>query len=689
MILLATAMVRDARAHGDVPGSLQGVEVPKVPGLLSGHAPIVHNRAKAIALGKALFWDMQVGSDGMACASCHFHAGADARVKNQLSPGRAANATFGLTASGGMGGSNYTLRLSDFPFHRLDDVSIIDSTVLFDSDDVAGSGGAFAGVLRGGGDGSTPFDDCTPGDAGEFTINGLATRAVTSRNAPSVIGAAFNRRSFWDGRANAVFNGVNPYGDRDPSAGVWMWRAGRLRHKRLRLQNASLASQAVQPPLDPTEMSCSGRTFPDLGRKLLRRRALQFQAVHPADGVLGPYRAPAGKGLRRTYASLVRAAFDRRFWAAPSRVARGQVGTPTVGGAPFDQMEANFAFFFGLAVQLYESTLIADQTPFDGARGTDGVPVAFDDQQRRGLAAFVDLHCAQCHRGPTLSGSTFGIDPAALTEVDRKPLRGSGGEMVLGLVDTGFINTGVVPRDADPGIGGSDPFGNPLSFTAQYLAVLAGGPTAAVDDFVARSCAMSAPFAVTAFGQPPFPSTDLVDDPAGTTACTAPRWAAVPSPSIVAAESAQSDGGRLPLGVQGAFKVPSLRNVELTGPYMHNGGMATLDEVVEFYNRGGNFASLGKDAEFLFGIGAAPDLRADLVAFLRTLTDERVRWERAPFDHPALSIPHGHVGDEHAVDGAGRDGRAATEYLEVPAVPASGRSAADGPLLAFDAQAPP
>jgi hypothetical protein len=41
--------------------------------------------------------------------------------------------------------------------------------------------------------------------------------------------------------------------------------------------------------------------------------------------------------------------------------------------------------------------------------------------------------------------------------------------------------------------------------------------------------------------------------------------------------------------VNGAFKTPGLRNVELTGPYMHNGSMATLEQVVQFYNRGGNF----------------------------------------------------------------------------------------------------
>ncbi|MFO0733870.1 MAG: cytochrome c peroxidase [Nitrospiraceae bacterium] len=51
-------------------------------------ADFVSDRQAAIRLGKALFWDMQVGSDGVqACASCHFTSGmADNRSKNQLSP---------------------------------------------------------------------------------------------------------------------------------------------------------------------------------------------------------------------------------------------------------------------------------------------------------------------------------------------------------------------------------------------------------------------------------------------------------------------------------------------------------------------------------------------------------------------------------------------------------------------------
>ena len=44
--------------------------------------------------------------------------------------------------------------------------------------------------------------------------------------------------------------------------------------------------------------------------------------------------------------------------------------------------------------------------------------------------------------------------------------------------------------------------------------------------------------------------------------------------------------------VDGSFKTPTLRNIELTGPYFHTGGYATLRSTTEFYNRGGNRRSL-------------------------------------------------------------------------------------------------
>jgi hypothetical protein len=107
---------------------------------------IIQNRTAAIALGKALFWDTAAGSDGQACASCHFHAGADNRIKNQINPGTlrtddpTSGMTFGPTASGAAtSGPNYTLRTGDFPFHQFNNPDARNSGVRFTTDDVASS----------------------------------------------------------------------------------------------------------------------------------------------------------------------------------------------------------------------------------------------------------------------------------------------------------------------------------------------------------------------------------------------------------------------------------------------------------------------------------------------------------------------------------------------------------------------
>jgi hypothetical protein len=105
--------------------------------------------------------------------------------------------------------------------------------------------------------------------------------------------------------------------------------------------------------------------------------------------------------------------------------------------------------------------------------------------------------------------------------------------------------------------------------------------------------------------------------------------------------------------VNGAFKTPSLRNVELTGPYMHNGSMSTLEQVVEFYNRGGNFVNNEGDPDIgPIGLQLQPPsthTKAELVAFLKALTDPRVKAQSAPFDHPSLLLSTGATGNENAV----------------------------------------
>ncbi len=68
------------------------------------------------------------------------------------------------------------------------------------------------------------------------------------------------------------------------------------------------------------------------------------------------------------------------------------------------------------------------------------------------------------------------------------------------------------------------------------------------------------------------------------------------------------------------FKVPSLRNIELTGPYMHDGSIASLEKVIEHYNSGGKYHK-NKNAELIQPLHLDNQEKADLIAFLKTLTD--------------------------------------------------------------------
>ena len=72
----------------------------------------------------------------------------------------------------------------------------------------------------------------------------------------------------------------------------------------------------------------------------------------------------------------------------------------------------------------------------------------------------------------------------------------------------------------------------------------------------------------------------------------------------------------------GKFRTPMLRNVALTAPYMHDGSLLTLEEVVMFYNSGGVFDD-GKD-KLIKPLGLSEDERRDLVEFLESLTGANV-----------------------------------------------------------------
>ena len=98
----------------------------------------------------------------------------------------------------------------------------------------------------------------------------------------------------------------------------------------------------------------------------------------------------------------------------------------------------------------------------------------------------------------------------------------------------------------------------------------------------------------------------------------------------------------------GAFRAPTLRNVAVTAPYMHDGSIATLKQVVAFYAAGGRDVTSGPDAgdgrlnphksPLIDGITLSARDRSDLVAFLKTLTDRRLLTD------PALSDPFADAG---------------------------------------------
>ena len=660
-------------------GSMRTLAVPQPGDNGSGGdslATYIANVPAAIVLGKALFWEQAIGSDGIACASCHFQAGADNRIKNALDPdlrgvpGGHFNPA-SPTASGGIGGPNYTLTPDDFPFHQLSNPLDRNSAVLFDSSDVVSSQGVFAtqfvssAVRR-------PMDKCAAVADPNFMVGTIQTRRVEPRNTPTVIGAAFNFRNFWDGRANNRFNGVNPFGRRDPSAGVWMAdKNGKLSMVRVDLSNSSLASQAVGPPGSDFEMSCGGRNFAQIGHKVLNMRPLAMQVVDATDSVLGPYRSSLGTGLKGTYAALVAAAFRPAFWSS-SKLVVLDPNNPTT--TTFTQMEANFSLFFGLAIQEYEKTLIPSQTRFDAfaerAVAANSLNVdGLTDQEKHGLAIFEgdgidpsrvfapDGKCSRCHDGPEFSHAA--THQQAMFLIGGNVERMTMGNFDIALYDSGFYNIGVTPTSRDLGVGAVDPWGNPLSFVGLAKNVLAASGQVLNCSSLANTLVLS------------------------------------PDPITVACASFVEPGwvwSTFRDAADGAFKAPSLRNIELTGPYFHNGSRATLEQVVEFYNRGGDRQGPSYADTSGFGgnpTNADPDIdvlglsaadQAAVVAFLLTLTDPRVANESAPFDHPSLRITNGHAGNEFIVVNRG-DGKAVDEHRTLPAVGTLGRSAKGLPPL--------
>ena len=266
-------------------------ELAMVPAALRPHV----GRLGAEVLGKALFWDMQVGSDGVqACGTCHFHAGVDSRSRNQLNPN-----INGIPA-------DHELQIVFVRHDQRGDQPPATSpstrpprTTLTTPNDVMSS----MGVSR-----FKQFVDIPSIGHRELprrhrTVSGPSApdqgnavpdpipvmqgvRRVEPRNTPTMHGAAFNFDQFWDGRARFSYNGGSVFGPSDPTPHIFInplmstGGAGpfhgatmgdireeleeedpEIAEQPVRIKFASLASQSQGPPLSDFEMSFAGRNW--------------------------------------------------------------------------------------------------------------------------------------------------------------------------------------------------------------------------------------------------------------------------------------------------------------------------------------------------------------------------------------------------------------------------------------------
>ncbi len=674
----------DARAHG-LDSLFLKLRQEGVP-LSSQIGSVVRDQPIALRMGKALFFEMGVGSDGMqACGTCHFHSGADSRARNQASPGllrmqgERNGDVRGFSGASPAGdetfevlGPNQTLVRNDFPFVRDigDGANVLSVGGVLEpapgnSNDVTSSQGIeltdFVRVIPG-----TLVDQGIPRFDPVFHAGPLTVRRVEPRNTPTMVNAVLNLFNFWDGRANPFFNGVNPFGIQDPNARIFVATGNTIAREVLALDQASLASQAVGPPLSHFEMSfgnggSNARTFPELGRKLLPLQALSTQVVAVDDSQLAGLRHPSGRGLTRSYSEFVQASFHPRYWSSSKLIYFPPTGGPRVidpsqvtdPARTFTLMEANFSLFYGVAVMLYERSLIADRSPFDRwMEGNGNFVSQFGARELAGLNVFAGKgRCVNCHGGPELTNASIRNTQAGANVIEPM-LMGDGRAAVY---DNGFYNIGLTPTLDDLGRGSGNPFGQPLASSRQFLFEALGIQEIPFD-------IIGEPIRELVHGQGDL--LGFLDDLTG-------EFHAVCHDLDGDGKCGTDDDVVLRrVAVDGAFKTPGLRNVALTGPYFHNGSMATLMEVVEFYDRGGNFCRLNRadlDPD-IQPIGLSVAEKQALVAFLIGLTDPRVAREAAPFDRPQLRVPNGSFpdGTDILIDLAavGRAGRPANQALQ-------------------------
>jgi len=383
----------------------------------------------------------------------------------------------------------------------------------------------------------------------------------------------------------------------------------------------------------------------------------------------------------------------------------------------FDRfMDANPNEFLGLG-------FVADADP--GTPGVQPAPLVgglstrqligfdlFTGSNHSGMnEAAKSARCGQCHNGPEMTDHSNDADHAFVladpvtgqpkvisgyflddesfeTAQDAVEIDNISFDLVTGiptghtLLDNGIYNIGVTAIDNDILRGGNDPFGFPLSLAALALQNV-GCPVGILGcsdldiDFLTITDDTGAllPAGVELGFDPQLPdyygewANDLTvgeawpmidrtvflpDSTEDVNGLSIPTLTALPTGTFPNANR---------VGRMGNAKAPSLRNVELTAPYFHNGGTLTLRQVIDFYGRGGDFPmtnALHRDPHIIrlndntsAGGALTEPEKAALVDFLLALTDERVKLEKAPFDHPEIFVPLAQDAPENSSGRAG------------------------------------
>jgi hypothetical protein len=225
------------------------------------------------------------------------------------------------------------------------------------------------------------------------------------------------------------------------------------------------------------------------------------QLVSPTDSVLGPLSRWPDPGLYiNRYDKMIQAAFQPKWWDSKKVIRVNPDGSVIVvlkndpecdqecNDSEYSLLQYNFSLFFGIAVQMYEATLVSDDTPWDRFRRQHPSPTdpllnpwtnttpqhitrlalfgahLFNDRTRTFTPPELPhIRCSNCHEQSELTDASVRRVAAATNG----PVRNRDGN----IIDKGFNNIGIRPTDNDLGVGASDLFG-PLSFTRRLFATL-------------------------------------------------------------------------------------------------------------------------------------------------------------------------------------------------------------------------